>query len=135
VSAKGHKRAQKPHRINTRAELHISGVIGECAWWSPVSFASNLFDAYGADHRAKGSPVSDVDAKEVTILRLGAAGGSLVLVGSKDHSGWRFQVRTDESTLLDLLTEEDAAGLSPTTAGPWVRSWHEALAQLKVQQQ
>jgi hypothetical protein len=76
--------------------------------------------------------MSDLDAKEVTILRVGAAGGSLELVGAKDQSGWRFQVRTDESTLLDLLTEEDAAGLSPATARPWVRSWHEALAQLET---
>jgi hypothetical protein len=77
--------------------------------------------------------MSRVDAKEVTILRLGAEGADLDLVGVKDHSGWRFQVRTDGSTLLSLLTEEDAAGLSPTNAGAWVRSWHEALEQLETE--
>ena len=41
-------------------------------------------------------------------------------------------MRTDEPTLLSLLKEEDAAGLSPTTAGPWVHSWHEALEQLET---
>lgn len=75
--------------------------------------------------------MSDVDAKEVTILSLGAEGGSLDLIGVKDQSGWKFQIRTDKSTLLSLLTEEDAAGLSPKTAGPWARSWDEALDQLE----
>ncbi len=76
--------------------------------------------------------MSDMHAKEITILRVGAAGGHLEVVGAKDHSGWKFQVRTDESTLVGLLTDEDAAGLSPRTAGPWVRSWDEALDQLQT---
>jgi hypothetical protein len=76
--------------------------------------------------------MSIVDAKEITILRLGAEGGHLDLVGAADQSGWRFQIHTDENTLLDLLTEEDAAELSPTTAGRWVHSWHEVLDQLET---
>src|SRR5262249_46298733 len=76
--------------------------------------------------------MSDANAKEVPILRLVAEGGYLELVGAKDHSGWRFQVRTDESTLLDLLTEEDAEGLEARHGSSWVLSWQEALDQLET---
>ena len=50
----------------------------------------------------------------------------------RDDSGWRFQVRTDSGTALSLLTDEDAEGLEACHAGPWVRSWHEALDQLET---
>jgi hypothetical protein len=76
--------------------------------------------------------MSDLDAEKVTILRLGAEGGSLELVSAKDQSGWRFQVRTDEGTLLGLLSDEDAEGLEACHAGPWVCSWREALDQLET---
>jgi hypothetical protein len=74
----------------------------------------------------------DVDAKEVTILRLGAAGGSLELVGVQEQTGWRFQVRTDEAALLDLLDDDDASYFQRRPPRPWVRSWHEALDQLET---
>jgi Topoisomerase C-terminal repeat len=65
--------------------------------------------------------MSDVDAQEVTILSLAAEGGGLDLVGIKDHSGWRFQIRTGGG-----LEEEDTP-----SAGPWVRSWQDVLNQLE----
>ena len=76
--------------------------------------------------------MSDLDAQEITILRLEAEDGNLKLVGAKDRSGWRFQVRTDESTLLNLLTEEDANGLEARHASPWLGSWREAFDQLET---
>jgi hypothetical protein len=66
-------------------------------------------------------------SEEVTILRLGGAGGDLELVGVQEPAGWRFQVRTNEAALLDLLDEDDAWQPPPR---PWVHTWHEALEQL-----
>jgi hypothetical protein len=68
--------------------------------------------------------MSDVDAKEVTILSLAAEGGGLDLVGVKDRSGWKFQVRTEE------IWDEDEYPRPPPR--PWVRSWREALDQLET---
>lgn len=76
--------------------------------------------------------MSDADVKEVTILSLACEGGGLDLIGFKDQRGRRFQVRIDDSAIY-LLTEEDAAGLSPRTVGPWVRSWKEAWDRIEVQ--
>jgi len=43
-----------------------------------------------------------------TILELGAEGGSLTLFGNRDAAGqWRFRTQTDETTMNDLLDEED----------------------------
>jgi len=70
--------------------------------------------------------MSDVGAEEVTILRVLGSSGSLELVGVQDHTGWRFQVRTNEAALLD---EDDDLYVPPR---PWVRSWHEALDQLET---
>jgi hypothetical protein len=57
---------------------------------------------------------------------------ALELVGVEDRTGWRFQLRTDEGTLLGLLSDEDAEGLEACHASPWFRSWHEALDQLET---
>ena len=69
--------------------------------------------------------MSDVDAEEVTILSVGAEGGGLDLVGVKDQSGWKFQVRIEE-----IWDEDDDLPRRPPRS--WVRSWHEALEQLET---
>lgn len=75
---------------------------------------------------------ADVNAQEVTILRVGGEGGCLELVGVQDCTGWRFQARTNETALLDdLLDEDDASYFQSLPPRPWVRSWHEALDQLE----
>jgi hypothetical protein len=62
------------------------------------------------------------------ILELGAEGGSLTLVGTKAAHGWRFRMIRDESTLRDLLSEEDCEGLELQSESSWVDSWEAALA-------
>jgi hypothetical protein len=67
-----------------------------------------------------------------TILELGAEGGSLTLFGNRDAAGqWRFWTQTDETTMIDLLDEEDLSGLGSldNTSAP-VYSLPEALALL-----
>lgn len=67
-----------------------------------------------------------------TILELGAEGGSLSLFGSKSAEGqWRFWTKTDESTMDDLLYEEDLRGLgSLVNASKSVSTLPEAFAVL-----
>lgn len=46
------------------------------------------------------------------ILELGAEGGSLTLYGNRDAAGqWKFWTQTDETTMNELLDEEDLRGL------------------------
>jgi hypothetical protein len=64
------------------------------------------------------------------ILEAGFEGGSRTLLGIKGAIGWRFKIATDEGTLLDLLSEEDRAGLEPRRESDWVDSWQGALGLL-----
>lgn len=69
---------------------------------------------------------------DVTILELGAEGGSLTLFGNREAAGqWKFWTQTDENTMGDLLDEEDIRGLGSLVGkhGP-VSSLPEALALL-----
>ena len=68
--------------------------------------------------------------KNEVILRVGTAGGSLTLVGTEAAHGWRFMMIRDESTLRDLLSEEDCVGLEFQSQSSWVDSWEAALALL-----
>jgi hypothetical protein len=45
--------------------------------------------------------MAGVHAQEVTILELGGSSGTLELVGVRDQTGWKFQVRTHETGILD----------------------------------
>ena len=72
--------------------------------------------------------MSESDSNVVTILTLGAEGGSITLEGQRDAAGaWRFRVATNEGGLGDLLDEEldEVRGGAP----PW-ESWEGALTQL-----
>ncbi|WP_224961246.1 hypothetical protein [Geomonas subterranea] len=75
---------------------------------------------YGAE-TAKASP-------EVPILKLGGEGGSIVLLGKASLQGhWTFLLRTEESTVLDLL-DEDLGGEKVKVAKPrWAKGWKAGL--------
>jgi len=67
-----------------------------------------------------------------TILEMGAEGGTLTLFGNRDDAGhWRFWTQTDETTMNDLLDEEDRRGLgSLVNTRESVSSLTEAFALL-----
>ena len=67
-----------------------------------------------------------------TILALGAEGGSLTLFGHRDAAGqWGFWTQTDETTMNDLLDEEDLRGLgSLVSTSESVSSLPEAFVLL-----
>ena len=92
-------------RLAYRVFRDIYGVkdfaVAKFKVWPPKPVALSVPES----EKPNTSNFIDKDSQEVTILRLAAEGGSLDLVGYKDHAGWRFQVRTDESALMDLLTE------------------------------
>jgi hypothetical protein len=66
------------------------------------------------------------------ILEVGAEGGTLTLLGSKNDAGdWKFWTETDESATYDLLDEEDRRGLgNPVNTSKSFASFPEALALL-----
>ena len=50
--------------------------------------------------------------KWITVVKLGADGGSLRLLGLKKRNrDWSFLLSSDESTMDGLLSEEDAEGM------------------------
>lgn len=69
--------------------------------------------------------------KQELILKVGAAGGSISLwsVTAKDGSR-SFVVTTDESTLKDLMTEEEAEGLAFKSKTAPLHSFADALIAL-----
>jgi len=69
--------------------------------------------------------------KQELILKVGAAGGSISVWSVSAKDGTRsFVVKTDESTLKELMDKEDANGLSfKSKTGP-LHSFADALAVL-----
>lgn len=66
-----------------------------------------------------------------TILKMGAEGGSLTIFGKRKATGaWQFRVERDETTLYDMLSEEDRAGAVPFEQNPWIESLDAVLAQI-----
>ena len=64
----------------------------------------------------------------VTIVKIGAEGGSITLEGRRDAAhGWQFRLATNERAMWDMLGEKP----SPQEEGPWVSSWKEALTLLE----
>lgn len=59
----------------------------------------------------------------ITILKIGAEGGSITLTGTRDENGNElFTLEINEVALLDLLSEEDLEGIpetKPKTASTW----------------
>jgi hypothetical protein len=65
--------------------------------------------------------------KNEIIIDCGVEGDSWTLVGAKGPNGWRFRASRDEGTLLDFMTEADAADFEPRSESEWVGSWEAAL--------
>jgi hypothetical protein len=81
--------------------------------------------------QAMGSaPHADHTEATEIILKALAEGGSLTLIGIRVSNGWRFRLVRDESTLADLLCEEDRHGIEFRSESDWVDSWQEALKLL-----
>jgi hypothetical protein len=76
------------------------------------------------------APQTDHTEPAEIILEALAEGGSLTLLGIKAANGWRFRLVRDESTLADLLSEEDRQGIEFRSESEWVSSWQGALALL-----
>ena len=73
-------------------------------------------------------PVSPAAGNEKrTILRVGAEGGEIALVGVKIDPEWKFRVETPESTVSELLDKDDQVVVPQR---PWVANWRAALKQL-----
>lgn len=69
--------------------------------------------------------------KWVTILEVGGEGGSITLLGQDNGDGiWKFVVTTDESTLKELLSKEDAEGINFTSTSAAVDGWDDAIELL-----
>jgi hypothetical protein len=67
-----------------------------------------------------------------TILKVGAAGGSLTLFGSKYPTGqWKFFTERNETTTHNIMSEEDREGLIPVSRTSHVNSIKEGLLLLK----
>ena len=70
-------------------------------------------------------------ARNQVVLKIGAEGGSLTLLGRKTAGGsWRFCMERNEWAIKDLLSEEDAQGMSDDCfyeKSGWVSSFSEAL--------
>jgi NAD-dependent deacetylase len=67
-----------------------------------------------------------------TIVEVGGEGGSIVLFQERETGeAWKFRMRTDESVIYDVLSEEDQAGPGPAVKeSGYVHSFREALALL-----
>jgi hypothetical protein len=69
--------------------------------------------------------------KQELILKVGAMGGSISVWSLKSKDGTRtFLVKTDESTLKDLMTEEEAEGIAFKSKTEPLHSFAEALIDL-----
>jgi len=69
--------------------------------------------------------------KQELILKVGAAGGSISVWSVNAKDGTRsFVVKTDESTLKELMTEEEAAGIAFKSKTGSLNSFADALTVL-----
>jgi hypothetical protein len=70
-------------------------------------------------------------SKQGLILKVGAAGGSISVWSVNAKEGTRsFVVKTDESTLKDLLTEEEAEGIAFKSKTAPLHSFADVLIAL-----
>lgn len=64
----------------------------------------------------------------VTVLKVGADGGSINLLGQDNGNGvWKYVVTTDESALKGLLSEEDARELDFISKSEVIEGWDNAI--------
>ena len=66
-----------------------------------------------------------------TILEIGSEGGSLTILGKREPGGgWKFVSKRNETTLCNMLPEEEQSGLVSCESSGWVNSLTEALVLL-----
>ena len=77
-----------------------------------------------------GAMAEDEAGKPEVIVRVGAEGGDVTVVGSEVEGVWRFRLQVNESS-REFLDQDDAVG-PPKQAqnSPWVHSWPAVLALL-----
>ena len=69
--------------------------------------------------------------KWVTVLKVGCEGGDLTLLGQDNGDNvWKYKLTTDETTLRDILSEEDAEGVDFTSTSPVVEDWDSIILLL-----
>jgi hypothetical protein len=73
--------------------------------------------------------VSTSEGRIQTIVKVGAAGGTLQIVGVETSGSWKFRVVTDESTMNAMLSEEDLVEPVKPVERPWVETWQSAMDQ------
>ncbi len=75
---------------------------------------------------------NDSSLQSELVLEIGGEGGSIKLERERSKSGdWVFRVKTDESGIADLHSEEDRAGIgSLVSETPSVHSFQEAISSL-----
>lgn len=62
------------------------------------------------------------------IIKIGAEGGSICLYGRKlENSEWQFLRETDESTVIDMLSDIDREGLESCSKSDPVIGWRNAM--------
>jgi hypothetical protein len=67
------------------------------------------------------------------VLKIGAEGGSLTILRERiAEQGWQFRVKVDETTLYDMLSEEDRRGMrvEDFARTEYAHTFQEALRQL-----
>ncbi len=69
--------------------------------------------------------------KWVTVLKVGGEGGDITLLGQDNgYDIWKFKLTTDETTLKDLLSEEDAEDMDFTSTSPVAEDWESIIELL-----
>lgn len=84
------------------------------------------------DFKWQAVPSSSDDGKQI-ILQVGSEGGSITLLGMQAEGAWQFSLEGDESTLIDLIEDEDAVDEVDDVEikkSSWVPTWRGALKRL-----
>jgi hypothetical protein len=130
---------QDPHEV-----IHRFKPIGEIPELNPETYAPRpstpLLEAFGRGINDLESGLGEIKEegykkmkknKQELILKIGAAGGSITLWSVSAKDGARsFVVKTDESTLKGMMTEEDAEGIAFKSKTAPLHSFADAMIAL-----
>ena len=73
-------------------------------------------------------PSYGTESSPIKIIDVGAEGGGITLFGWKDEKGvWHYLRETDESTLMDMMHEDDQKGLCFNSKTDSTTNWNEAI--------
>ena len=56
-------------------------------------------------------PIKNSHVPPEIVLKIGAEGGMVTISRERIEEAWQFRVKVDETTLYDVLSEEDRAGM------------------------